>query len=230
MKKKAIVLLITLFFVASMSALILKNLKDTDIYIKQYNQKISKVQILSLLVNVREELKRLVLAASTVGFELGNFSQVLPIYDANIVFDIKDYEKYDINILGKNEQSNEEKIEKFRDLFYENQVSDFDRFRELYVKQKRKNPSFKIKNKRQLDRFLEEFAQEVYNRNIYKISKQIGFLNLEKNSILKEKESSDKNYEFFINISYLDTFTRVYMVLSSKNSKVKEEYFELSFK
>ncbi len=227
MKKKAIVLMITLFFIASVSVLILKNLNDTDTYIKEYNQKISKVQVLSLIVNIKKELIKLLKAASMYGFDLGNLSQVLPIYEAIISFDIRDYEKYNINDLSSNDV---EKIDKFRDLFYDNQVSGFDRFKEFYLKEKGKNKDFEIKDKRQLDMFLEKFTKEVYNRDIYKINDKIGFLKLEKNSILKEQEKSNRNYEFFINITYLKTFTRVYMVLSSKSSNVKEEYFELSFK
>ncbi len=228
--KKAVVLMITLFFIASVSILILKNLNDTDTYIKEYNQKISKVQVLSLIENVKEQLKNLVKSASTINFDLGGISQIIPIYEANIIFDIKDYEKYDINLLGEDESKNEEEMEKFRELFYKNSVSDFDRLKEFYLKQKEKNKDFKIIDKRQLDRFLDKFVQEVYNRDIYKISKQIGYLALKRNSKLKDDEKSDRNYEFFINISYLKTFTRVYMVLSSESNNVKEKYFELSFK
>ncbi len=225
--KKAIVLMITLFFIASMSVLILKNINDTDIYIKQYNQKISKVQLLSLIVNIKKELTKLVKSATQVNFDIGNISQVLPIYDANIAFDIKDYEKYDINILGTNDT---DKIEKFQDLFYDNHIRDFDRFKSLYKEEKRKKPGFTIKDKRQLDSFLEKFVKDVYNRDIYKISSKIGFLPLVRNSVLKEQRKSDRNYEFFINITYLNTFTKVYMILSSNSNNVKEEYFELSFK
>lgn len=227
MKKKAIVLLISLFFIAAVTALILKNLKDTDIYIKEYNQKISKVQSLFLLNNAIEEIKKLIkLTKQKPDFELEDMKQVFPIYDAFVQVEIKNYEKYDINILGKNDV---EKLDKLQELFFDNQVSDFDRLKQLYSEEKMKDNNFKIKNKKQLDRLLEKFAKDVYNNDIYKIKDKLGFLEIERNEVLKEKDIKDKNYELFIKINYLNTLTKAYLVLSNSQNG-EEQGFELSFK
>lgn len=227
MKKKAIVLLISLFFIAAVTALILKNLKDTDIYIKEYNQKISKVQSLFLLNNAIEEIKKLIkLTKQKPDFELEDMKQVFPIYDAFVQVEIKNYEKYDINILGKNDV---EKLDKLQELFFDNQVSDFDRLKQLYSEEKMKDNKFKIKNKKQLDRLLEKFAKDVYNNDIYKIKDKLGFLEIERNEVLKEKDIKDKNYELFIKINYLNTLTKAYLVLSNSQNG-EEQGFELSFK
>ncbi len=216
--KKAVVLMITLFFIASVSALILKNLDDTDVYIKQYNQKISKIQVLSLFSDTKREIKSLLKKAPSE-YPLGGISQTVPVSDAQVKFSLKDYEKYDVNILGG---SDVVKIDKFRDLFYKNELSNFSSFKDFYLRRGKS-----INNRRQLDEFLQDFSKEIYDRSIYKISSKIGFLPIERNSVLKENEKSKRNYEVFINVSYLDTFLRAYMIL---NSDGKEECFELSFK
>ncbi len=48
--KKSIVLLISLFFIAAVSLLIMKNLEDTDLYLSEQNSKFSKTQIMFFLI------------------------------------------------------------------------------------------------------------------------------------------------------------------------------------
>ena len=55
--KKSIVLLISLFFIAAVSLLIMKNLEDTDLYLSEQNSKFSKTQIMFLLDNTREQIE-----------------------------------------------------------------------------------------------------------------------------------------------------------------------------
>ena len=58
--KKSIVLLVSLFFIAAISALIIKNLDDTDSYISEQNSKFSKTQIIFLINNIKDEVSNVI--------------------------------------------------------------------------------------------------------------------------------------------------------------------------
>ena len=58
--KKSIVLLVSLFFITAISALIIKNLDDTDSYISEQNSKFSKTQIIFLINNIKDEVSSVI--------------------------------------------------------------------------------------------------------------------------------------------------------------------------
>lgn len=119
--KKSIVLLISLFFIAAVSLLIMKNLEDTDLYLSEQNSKFSKTQIMFLLDNTREEIKG-ILASIVKDVDEDKQREVLKDYvgvnfpilmeDARIIMRLEEYDKYNINLLkeSKNKKTDEEKI------------------------------------------------------------------------------------------------------------------------
>ena len=57
--KKSIILLISLFFIAAFSALILKNLDDTNSYLDEQNSRFNKVQTLVLIKDLQEQISEI---------------------------------------------------------------------------------------------------------------------------------------------------------------------------
>ena len=70
--KKSIVLLVSLFFITAISALIIKNLDDTDSYISEQNSKFSKTQIIFLINNIKDEVSS-VIALNNETFYNGSY-------------------------------------------------------------------------------------------------------------------------------------------------------------
>lgn len=219
--KKSIVLLISLFFIATLSLLILKNLKDTDSYLSEQNAKFTKTQILFYINNTKDEISKVFsknldreALKEYVGLEFPLFIQ-----DAKITMRLEEYDKYNINLLG---EKDEKKYEFFKDFLIRNDIYDIDILRENFLENN------KIKNSKQLDFLLEKFQKESYTSDIFKVKDYIGFMNYDKKEISQnEKEKEILFYELFIKVDYLKQFAKAYYILN-KNGGV--EYFEYSFK
>lgn len=219
--KKSIVLLISLFFIATLSLLILKNLKDTDSYLSEQNAKFTKTQILFYINNTKDEVSKVFsknldreALKEYVGLEFPLFIQ-----DAKITMRLEEYDKYNINLLG---EKDEKKYEFFKDFLIRNDIYDIDILRENFLENN------KIKNSKQLDFLLEKFQKESYTSDIFKVKDYIGFMNYDKKEISQnEKEKEILFYELFIKVDYLKQFAKAYYILN-KNGGV--EYFEYSFK
>lgn len=219
--KKSIVLLISLFFIATLSLLILKNLKDTDSYLSEQNAKFTKTQILFYINNTKDEISKVFsknldreALKEYVGLEFPLFIQ-----DAKITMRLEEYDKYNINLLS---EKDEKKYEFFKDFLIRNDIYDIDILRDNFLENN------KIKNSKQLDFLLEKFQKESYRSDIFKVKDYIGFMNYDKKEISqKEKEKEILFYELFIKVDYLKQFAKAYYILN-KNGGV--EYFEYSFK
>ena len=228
--KKSIVLLISLFFIAAVSLLIMKNLEDTDLYLSEQNSKFSKTQIMFLLDNTREQIES---KLKTIGgnTELSEDKQreVLKDYvgvnfpilieDARIVMRLEEYDKCDINLL-KNDK-NEENFKKF--LSDKNIYIDITKLKEIYDNRT-------IDNSKKFDSILEKFEKESYKSDIIKIKDYISFYsdsNKEQCLTKNNKEKTINLYELFVEVEYLKQFAKAYYILD-KSGGVK--YFEYSFK
>jgi hypothetical protein len=228
--KKSIVLLISLFFIAAISALIIKNLDDTDSYISEQNSKFSKTQIIFLINNIKDEVSNVLELNDTdedrkkdyikkyYGVELP-----LEIENAKITFKLVPYTKENINMLKESDIKNQKDL---IELFYNNNVYDFPYFLEIY--RERKEKYFKNDNMnsyKQIDEILEDFMKKTYSNNILKIKNRIGFFDFDQDKA--ENDEKYDYYELFIKIEFLKEFIKARYILN-KNGKV--ENFELSFK
>jgi len=95
----------TLFFILSISILILKNLSDTSNYVIEQNSKFSKIQMLYYVNNTKKEILR---ALKDMKTQEGlnqylNIDFPLFLEDTKIVIRLSAYDKYNINLL-KNEK------------------------------------------------------------------------------------------------------------------------------
>ena len=210
--KKSIVLLISLFFIAAVSLLIMKNLEDTDLYLSEQNSKFSKTQIMFLLDNTREEIKG-ILASIVKDVDEDKQREVLKDYvgvnfpilmeDARIIMRLEEYDKYNINLLkeSKNKKTDEEKYKYFKDFLARENIYDFERLQDIY------SENNQVKNSKQLDFILEKFEKESYNSDISKVRDYIGFQEYDKKEITQsDKEKEIKFYELFVEVEYLKQF------------------------
>ena len=229
--KKAIVLFISLLFIAAVSLLILKNLEDTDLYVSEQNSKFSKTQIMFYINNIKDEI---VSKLNTVG-ENDDFSEdkqreVLKDYvgvnfpiimqDARIIMRLEEYDKCDINLL-KNDK-NEENFKKF--LSDKNIYIDIAKLKDIYEDNK------PIDNSKKFDFMLKKFEKEIYNSDISKIKDYVSFVedsNKEQCLTLDDKDKKIKFYELFVKVDYLKQFAKAYYILNKSGGVV---YFEFSFK
>ena len=231
--KKSIVLLISLFFIAAVSLLIMKNLEDTDLYLSEQNSKFSKTQIMFLLDNTREEIKG-ILASIVKDVDEDKQREVLKDYvgvnfpilmeDARIIMRLEEYDKYNINLLkeSKDKNADEEKYKYFKEFLARENIYDFERLQDIY------SENNQVKNSKQLDFILEKFEKESYNSDISKVRDYIGFQEYDKKEITQsDKEKEIKFYELFVEVEYLKQFAKAYYILD-KSGGVK--YFEYSFK
>ena len=231
--KKSIVLLISLFFIAAVSLLIMKNLEDTDLYLSEQNSKFSKTQIMFLLDNTREQIEG-ILTSVVKDVDENKQREVLKDYvgvnfpilmeDARIIMRLEEYDKYNINLLkeSKNKKTDEEKYKYFKDFLARENIYDFERLQDIY------SENNQVKNSKQLDFILEKFEKESYNSDISKVRDYIGFQEYDKKEITQsDKEKEIKFYELFVQVEYLKQFAKAYYILT-KSGEVK--YFEFSFK
>lgn len=228
--KKSIVLLVSLFFIAAISALIIKNLDDTDSYISEQNSKFSKTQIIFLINNIKDEVSSVIALNNENEDKQKDYIKKyygiefpLEIKDARITFKLVPYEKENINMLQDDD------IEKQKDLielFYNNNVYDFPYFLEIY--RERKEKYFKdnnINSYKQIDDILQDFMKKTYSNNILKIKNSIGFFDFDQDKA--ENDEKYDYYELFVKIEFLKEFIKARYIL---NKSGKVENFELSFK
>ena len=218
--KKSIVLLISLFFIAAVSLLILKNLEDTDSYINEQNSKFTKTQIIFLINNAKDEVSKIL--SQNQGNDISSYLDVdypIVLKEALITITLEEYDKYDINLLNKKDEKDYENLKKFLE---KNGVYDMENLK--YLMQNNEN----IKNYKQRDDLLNDFAIQVYDKRILDLKDYLGFIKFDK----KDTDTNDEKkeilfYELFVKVDYLKQFVKAYYILN-KNGGV--EYFELSFK
>jgi len=184
-QKKAIVLFITLMFIAVLSSLIVKNLSDTSTFIDESNKDTMSVKSLIALKNIKEEfLDYFVKNADQIDILLDAepFKDELILEYADVTATIKFVkyeEKLDINSLALSEQSKYKAIE---DLFATNSISGFYDFRQLIVEKIKLYGS--IENFVQLESILEEFILLSQSRDILNIKDELSFLTSSNQNLL----------------------------------------------
>lgn len=230
--KKSIVLLISLFFISAISVLILKNLEDTDSYISKQNSKFSKTQMLLLIDNVKEEVSKAIDASNGDDAKKDYLSDYygvnfpLKIKDIDIVFVLKPYQKENINLL---KEIDAEKYKDMSDLFLDNNIYDFDYFKEIYNEKREKylkeSDIQDINSYKQIDDIFDEFVKRTDTDSILILKDKIGFF--EYNQDKAEKDEKYDYYELMVKINFLKEFIKARYIL---NKEGKVEDFEFSFK
>ena len=211
--KKGVVLLITLFFITAISLLVLKNLDDTDIFLKKQNYILNNTQVILAIKNTQEELSRLLKENKDyVNEALENdiFKFPIPIgfNDLDIDFTIEKYDRVDINDIKKKDSKT------IQNLFYENDLYNYEEFEDIY-KEKLQESILQIGTTKQVDDIINTFILRSENNKIDSFSNKIGFL-------------SEKNlYEINIYIKYLSSSAKAYYILKNDG---KVLYFDISFK
>ena len=219
--KKSIVLLVSLFFISALSILILKNLEDTNSYIKEENYKFNKIQMIVLINNLQSEISKIFLEnTNSLDEYLSKNTEMtfpLKIKDSDLIFIIKQYEKVDINLLSKKETEDKSII----NLFNEYNISGYDTLENIYKTEENKyytENEVLIKNSKQLNDIIDKVIKETYNNEILKIKSDLGFIST---------ESDQSLYEIYIKIKHFDEFSKAYYILDKKGKVI---YFESSFK
>lgn len=214
--KKSIVLLISLFFIAAVSLLIIQNLEDTNTYVSEQNSKFAKTQIIFFLNNAKDEISKVL--SQNQGNDISSYLDIpypIEVKDANIIVKLQEYDKYNINLLKSKNEKDYIPIQKF---FERNGIYYIETFKYLM----KENPD--IKNYKQLDKFLDDATKENSDKKLLELKDYLGFIKFEKKD---EKDKEILFYELFVNVNYLKQFVKAYYILN-KNGGV--EYFELSFK
>lgn len=209
--KKSIVLLVSLLFITAISALILKNLDDTNAYMKEQNHKLNKAQLMMIINNAQIEASKVIKKYSD---DIPSLEDVpFSIKEVDILLSLSLYDKYDINVYDdKTKKIDNKKYEKLQKFFWDNSVDGFENF--VYLLKGNQN----IKNSKQLDDIITTVIKQTYSNKILEIKDELGFISTDSNS---------KLYELNLKVKYLKNMAKAYYILD-KDGEVK--YFELSFK
>ena len=220
--KKAVVLFISLLFISVLSILILKNLNDTDNYIKEQNSNFNKIQMIVLMNNLQTQISKIFLANQEMieNFLLQNETVTFPlqIKNSEIIFTINKYDRANINLLNKNDN---DEINELLTIFNEYNIPYYDSLKDIYLREKllyKSDEDSFIKNNKQIKYIINKVIKETYSDEILKIKDKIGFLTNSSNGNL---------YEIYVKIKHYDNLSKAYYILN-KEGEVK--YFESSFK
>jgi type III secretory pathway component EscR len=179
-KKSGIVLLITLFFIFSISILILKNLQDHEQFLNESSLETTLIQMQMSSENIQNEVKSLVkkykenideiinITSNGIPFDYGNIR-------LNIILDIYDVNRCDLNSI------------KFDQPFYEqceqniiDNISyqyDFIRLLKQY-----RNNYHKFSSQDQIDYFINDYKNKTKDENIDNIKNDFTFLKADENT------------------------------------------------
>lgn len=213
--KKAIVLLVSLFFIMSISIFVLKGLSDTEKFILKEHFNTNNIQLLRASKNIQTEVSKLLLEHSE---KIDDFlkdedtNSFIPINnnELNIEFKIQKYDKVDVNDITKKDSK------ELEDFFLEKGL-DYYLFKESYEEVIPKS-DLEITTNEQLRKLLNTYIQKKDDNEILEYKDELGFL------------KEEKLYELFINSSFLSTSAKAYYILSNTNAKIEVKYFDISFK
>lgn len=202
--KKSIVLLISLFFISTLSILIIYNLEETNKFITQSHDKLSKKQSVLLMNNLQKEVsskikenKNSVLDTIDKGL-IENIN--LSIENMQIIFSLIPYDKVNLNDLIV---ENKKIVQETSSILNSYEIYNID-----FLKSRIKINN--IKTTKQLQFLIKAYAKENADETIYKMKSLLGFLD-NKNS-----------YELKIG---LDNNISSYYII---NDKGEVKYFEYS--
>ncbi len=211
--KKGVVLLLTLFFITAISALILKNLNDTDVFLEKQNYIINNTQVLIAVKNTKDEVSKLIekykdSIDEAIENELLEDNIPIELHDLNINFNLNKYTKIDINEI-KIEDS--KIVEEF---FLYNNIFDYEVFKEVYL-EKLATKNSMVETSKQLDDIINLYIIKSYNNDLLRIKDDLGFV------------TGEDLYELNINIKFNSSEVFAYYLLKNDG---RVEYLDISFK
>ncbi len=202
MRKKGIVLLITLFFITAISVLIFQNLKDTDKFIKEvsFDNSLSQIQI--TMGNIKDEIPKYLVKNKDNIEEILENSQAVPLSygNVNLILNIEEYiiPQFNINNLTTQDTVNEEFLNNI------NYKYDF-----LQIVNKNKPHT----NNNQVKQTIKEYIKLKKDKNILNIAKQFTYI-------------SDKNISKLISCNYTlkvnDINSEVNFIFDLNSSKIQD--------
>jgi uncharacterized protein YxeA len=208
--KKGVILLITIFFITTLSVLIMKHLKDSEEFIEEVSLEQSLTQIRVTSENIKEEIKKVVdehsdnideiveITSSGIPFDYGNVN-------AFITLDYFDSEDALCNINDINFSNVTEECEDVvRHISYE---YDFIELRNKYSK---------INNQDRLDYFVKKYQQRTRDDRLDKVLDQLTYISSSNN------EEDSKKLKCSYTISVNNNMANGYFIFKS-NSKLSED-------
>ncbi|RBQ31949.1 hypothetical protein CRU92_04055 [Arcobacter sp. FW59] len=224
--KRGAILLMTLFFIMSISILILKNLSDTNSYVIEQNSKFSKIQMLYYVNNVKNEILKAIQNIENKDqlYQYLDIDFPIILKDSKIIIRLSQYDKYNINLLKKEK---EDDYFEFSEYLKSMGIYDIYTLKSIY------SDFNNVENNKQLKNIFTRFNKESYNNDIFKAKDYIGFIDYDKKEFnLSQEEKDIRFYELYVTVEYLEQFIRAYYILdkSSKEQEQGVKYFEYSFK
>lgn len=226
--KKGIVLLVSLFFIGTISLLIFENIKTTDILIKESNDDFINTQALISMRNYRDEIGKLLLKNRDNINDLlqsSLLSDKLALDMKNIKANVKvvKYENiYDINALISGNESQKRELE---DFFLSSGV-DFDalsyfvnNYMEFLPKEQKSINSFF-----QLNQVISEFIKSSNTYEIEEIRDKIGYFKVSETSKFVLCNLDMDIHGKMFNSSF------IYDLDSSKENDIKVKDFDFIFR
>ncbi|MCJ8326487.1 MAG: hypothetical protein MJK08_05230 [Campylobacterales bacterium] len=250
MQKKSIVLLITILFITTISALILKNLKSSEDYISASNKEYTYAQALLLVKNAQNELLGFFsneeLYDNYISSKDTELSVPLNFKDINFILEVKPYKKeFNINHFfiryeDEKDVSKRKKLKKKRDnfnvkieeFFLENHI-DIYLFREVLDEYKFKNKlkynisdnKNQIRSSKQINTIIRAFKKKsnILDTNI--LENELGFFD-------KKDKDDKKNRYLTCSLNFEINNHRYFakFILNLNKNKTGVEDFEFTFK
>jgi len=170
MQKKSIILLITLFFIITISTIILKNIEDTEKFLDNIARDDSLSQMQITINNIKDEVSKFLRKNKDDIDDILQYSSFVPfkIKNIDIVLKITDYKASPLPI---NELNGSVILQP---IFLENINYQYD-FLELVNKNKKKYGNYI--NNAQIKQTIDDYIKLTKDRNILKIEDKFTYLN-----------------------------------------------------
>jgi hypothetical protein len=170
MQKKSIILLITLFFIITISTIILKNIEDTEKFLDNIARDDSLSQMQITINNIKDEVSKFLRKNKNDIDDILQYSSFVPfkIKNIDIVLKITDYKASPLPI---NELNGSVILQP---IFLENINYQYD-FLELVNKNKKKYGNYI--NNAQIKQTIDDYIKLTKDRNILKIEDKFTYLN-----------------------------------------------------
>ena len=222
MMKKSIILLSTLFFISTISILILDNMNNTNSLLEESNADFINTQAMLSINNYKNEIGKLLIKHKSIVEEKLPLSIPLNIKNISALISLKKYDRiYDINTIISNKEENNKDIKEFFSIHN----IDYDSF--AYFLKNYMNSMYKV-NKinsfKQIDKIIEEYKKSVDNNDIETIKDSLGFIKHTKKSNLIFCNLDLK----IANKTFASEF--IYDLNTIKEDDIKVRNFELTFK
>ena len=167
--KKGIVLLITIFFIAAISILILQNLQNTEKYLDtiSFDTKLSQTQI--TMDNIQKEIPKFFKKHKDEIDTLLENTEILPLSfgNVNVLLNIEEFvePQFDINNLTDQLMAEDDFVMNVNYKF---------KFKEMV--DKRKENQFKYENNKQIQQTIQEYIKVTQDTDILKIKDEFTFI------------------------------------------------------